>query len=450
VSQKTINWKLLAVSLVGAVLAVVGLRFLHSWQIGRLAKGLLDIAAVRESEAREAEATSKVDAAQAREANKKWMEAASYCERYLRVHPGDVEVRGRLATDFAKGANRSSREEMSRAVELHYRVLAAEPAREKEIELRSELCHLLLRTGRFFEAEREARHVLELDSKNASGSRVLSLALVAQWENGTLATAKLEDLRLLSNVENARRLNPSDVLLAEIAAKLYRDQPRVVAAEFAKLSLEERTARADECLNSLVSQNPKDAKAYLARFRYRTRHGMSGADEDIARALEMAPQDEEVVLTAAQVAFQKGLQGKSRGAAMDARADLERARALYETLAGEKSERLSPDASLGLGEALLAEGDFEGAIQAWRTGLNRFSAPTAQIAFLARIADASLNSDRADDADDSLDTIDKLISTLGNSVPREQRLGLIQSQALRRASWHMKRNEPALAIPVLQ
>src|SRR4051812_7366425 len=98
--QRTLNWKFLAVSLVAAIVTVVAVCCLHSWQLSRLANGLLRIA-------------------ETREAAKKWQEAAAYCDRYLRVHPDDVEVRGRMATDFAKGATKTNSSEMNFAVELH-------------------------------------------------------------------------------------------------------------------------------------------------------------------------------------------------------------------------------------------------------------------------------------------------------------------------------------------
>src|SRR6188768_2728255 len=110
--HRTINWKVLAVSLGAAVVLAGGLYLLHGWQLSRLASGLLAIA-------------------QKREEQEKWHEAAAYFDRYLRVHRMDAGSRARLAEVYAKGA--ASPEERTRAVELHYRALAADPAADEAV-----------------------------------------------------------------------------------------------------------------------------------------------------------------------------------------------------------------------------------------------------------------------------------------------------------------------------
>jgi tetratricopeptide (TPR) repeat protein len=430
VIRKTINWTVLAVSLGGAVILASSLFGLHHWQLWRLSRGLVVVAEEREQQ-------------------EKWHEAAAYFDRYLRVHPRAVDVRGRLATAYAKGASTSA--ERTRAIELHYRALAGEPGKDDGVRLRAGLARLLVEAGRLVEAEREARRVLEDVPEQPEAMRNLALALLAQWENGSLAAAKLDELRLISTAEKARQLNPADAVLAEVTASFYRDHASVVAAEFPELSNGDRQARADSCLDQFVFLDNQNPQVYLARFRYRTRYQLPGAADDIAKALELAPTNEEALLTAAKSVQLEAQRAQEAGSPAEEVASLnERSRELYQTLlVGQKSAK-SPNVYLGLGEVLAALGRVDDAVAEWRSGLKHFVPPTIKIAFLSRIAEALLRADRVSEASDSLDTIDTLVGSLGSSVGRDERLPLIQSQDLRRATWHMQRNEISLAVPLLQ
>src|SRR5262249_51865954 len=154
-------------------------------------------------------------------------------------------------------------------VELHYRALAAEPSQTEALRLRAGLARLLFETERLVEAEHEARRILDDVPDQPEAVRTLALALFAQWENGSLATAKPDELRMMSTAEQARRLNPADATLAESAARFYRDHASVVTAEFPNLSSLDRQARADACLDDFVNHDSKDPEVYLSRFRYR-------------------------------------------------------------------------------------------------------------------------------------------------------------------------------------
>jgi hypothetical protein len=93
---------------------------------------------------------------------------------------------------------------------LHYRALAVDPEKSEAVELRARLARLLVESGRFLEGEREAKRVLEDVADQPEAMRALTLAYFAQWENGALAAAKLDELRIMSTADKARRLNPQD------------------------------------------------------------------------------------------------------------------------------------------------------------------------------------------------------------------------------------------------
>src|SRR5206468_2896357 len=79
----------------------------------------------------------------------------------------------------------------------------------------------------------------------------------------------------------------------------------IALAELARGELDE-PQRADRAMDALVEANNRSARAYLARWRYRIPRDRAGAEEDVARARELAPDEAEVLMAAALVAEQHG------------------------------------------------------------------------------------------------------------------------------------------------
>ena len=106
----------------------------------------------------------------------------------------------RLALDYGRAAKslEVSVAQKERATQLHYRALAVGPA-QHELQLRRRLGELLIETGRFAAAEKEAQRVPSTAGpSDAQGLRLLSLALVRQLADGSLAGKKTEELELSS------------------------------------------------------------------------------------------------------------------------------------------------------------------------------------------------------------------------------------------------------------
>lgn len=65
-------------------------------------------------------------------------------------------------------------------------------------------------------------------------------------------------------------------------------------------------SRADEVLEKMVAANPSSANAWLTRFRYREQFDRPGADSDLAKARQLAPDDAAVLLLSGERAQKKG------------------------------------------------------------------------------------------------------------------------------------------------
>ena len=68
----------------------------------------------------------------------------------------------------------------------------------------------------------------------------------------------------------------------------------------------DKPAEADKVLDKMVELNPKSFQAYLERGNQRRLARSKGADEDIARALELAPKEVDVLAAATDLAIDKG------------------------------------------------------------------------------------------------------------------------------------------------
>lgn len=433
-ARRSFNWVALGVTMAIFVSGGLGLYFLHRFQLKRSADKLLVM----------------VDS---REKDEKWREAAEYLDRYLHLRPGDGEARGRMALDFTRYANSApSWIPKRQAIDLHYRALATGHTKYAR-ELRLSLMDMLIDSTqqRFSEAEKEARQFLEKEPENAKAARTLAIALASLLSDGSLANADTKDLKVVKSIEKARKLNLEDVRLATILAVVFREYPAVVQAEYPGSSERERQQRADESMDQLILDNPHSANAYLGRSSYRTKYGLPDANKDLEAALRLSPESPETLLATADTAFgearrlqlSSGDEKKRNEQLLIAKENYEKLVALPQNLQIDKSY-------LGLGDTLFALGDVERAIEVWRKGLLEFKQPTSLLGLHARVAEATLERDMLPITTESLAAIDQILSKLGGSIPRDEKLGLTRAQDLRRASWYIKQKNLPAAIPLLR
>jgi predicted Zn-dependent protease len=410
---------------------------LHAWQVGRTAHALF----ARASSLRQKE---------------EWFKAAEFLDRYLRLKPQDDAARHELALTYARAVRNPLDRE--RAISLHYRALAT-GRQEGADDLRRSLGQLLLANGRFVEAEKEARTLLAQHANDPAAARLLALALLGQLADGSLAGAKTEKIGfappgqpprgLVQTVEWARDVNPADLQLAVSLAVLLRDNPAVVTAEYPGMTDVSRAEKADRSLDRAVTENPDKPEARLARYQYRRKYGLPGAEEDLQQALALAPHDVDVLLAAGERALASARQRKATDAEGAAR-DLAQARGYYEQLTTDERGQRLPASFLGLGEVWRELGEVDKALAAWREGIRRFPQPTVLVAFHARVAETCLEQQRIASAKTELDAIDQILAGLRSSVSREEKLALARAQDLRRAQWHIQRGEWASALGLLR
>jgi Flp pilus assembly protein TadD len=459
--QRSINLKVLIATVVIGVALAGTVHGVHTWQVGRTAKGLKVLA-------------------DAQEEKSEWLKAAQYLDRYQRLDSSDPEVPARLALLYTKGATTPS--EKNRAITLHFRALGAGSS-EQNLEIRASLGDLLLEAGRYTEAEAESRKLLadlfgsetadaadavadaspkpltpeEIAKYEPRARRVLALALAGQLADGSFAKEyafkeKLRERKILSTTIEARKLNPADVRIAGALATIYREYENVANAEFEKeLNVTERQRRADATINQLVTDHPEDGKIRLARYLYRTKYNLPDAAADLAEAVRLAPDEPDVLLTAGSQALNEGRQLKADPAkSTEADALLDEAKSYFKKLTSRPRDELIPAAFIGLGDVQLAKGDTDAALATWQQGLKQFTVPTVRITLQSRVASTLIDADRLTEAEESLVDIDEMLRNLTTTVSRDYKLMIEREQLLRRATRHIRGGRLSDAIKPLQ
>ncbi|MEN6450243.1 MAG: tetratricopeptide repeat protein [Thermoguttaceae bacterium] len=372
-------WTLLAVAVVGAAL-VLG----RQWQVRRMADSLRQRGESLASE-------------------KRYADAASYFQRYLQMRPDDPAARVRLAEVYdLSGAS------PRRAVELYQSALGAannSATPESKLAMQTRVVELLLEGGMPAAAESEADQLARMERETNSGREpaawrapsLKALALFGQFQARNAAVSR-------STVERGfqQALEPA------------AGEPVVY----------------------------KDPRVYLARYEYRRQQGVPSAEEDLRRALQLAPQDVAVVLAAATTAHQKAAAEKDTHGMNAA------AKSLFREASGhyDRAIALAPTDTrgyFGLGQLLTDQGDLARAIETWQAGLK--AAGGRDVAIHLCLADAFIQTDRTSEAEAVLQSLDQFRAKLR----AQTRIGLQPLVDLRRGQIALRRGDYLKAISLV-
>lgn len=383
-------------------------------------------------------ASALVAQADACEKNKDHAGAARFLYRYLKLQPNDAVARARLAGIVAN-ASKSGRGK-DRALELYYEALGAADAKDASA-IRRQLAQVLLEAGKAKACEDEAVELLEKDSRDPQGWRLLAWAMLAQAQQG-VAAGDLDNR--IAALVGPMRLDAPPTAVADLfkqalkcdakacepefsvaLAQLFRQPTELLAAEDRAMPEDLRIRRADAIVDAMVkaaAEGDRAEQAWLARFRYRNQFSVAGADGDLDRALQAGPDSADVILEAAARDCREAAAARAKD---PQRSDILLAKAADRL---ERLIKLSPSetrAYVRLGEVHLARGNRGDAIAAWRRGLE--ATGKENLALLVAIAEAQLSDGKAAEAKESIETIGRIIEKYA------ARMGGVQRQAAQRA-----------------
>ncbi len=257
--KHTLNYRLIALLAAVAAAIGVGVPLVHRFQVRRTSAIFLERAG---KAGREGKTALKLD----------------LLGRYLASRPGDVAA---LEDYGLTLAGSDSPRDRSTATEILERVLTRDPGRTRA---RGKAAELSLAQGQI----EAARAHYEILAASEGGDAVAEEAL--------------------GRCEEQLRRYPE---AAAWLARAIEHDPGLVAAPARLARLHRRhlknPALADAIMDAggggtgLIAKNPGSARAYLERASYRREFAIPGADEDVRRALGLAPDDAEVLLASSRV-----------------------------------------------------------------------------------------------------------------------------------------------------
>lgn len=255
-----VNVKFLIVLLVAIVVLGIGVHVLHIFQADRIAQALLWQAQHAQEEGHS-------------------RQAAKFLSRYLEFAPKDNEVRIQLADTLEPLA--ATPRQRAQVYLILDQALRAQPERQ---ELRRRLVPMAMALGRTPDAVAHLQVLLQAAPEDGELENLLG-----QCQESTGQFTEAAQL-----YESALRHKPDHVSsYVQLAYVLRRrlNQPD----------------QADQIMNELVKTNPQVYQAFLARGRYRQQFDKSptAADKDFAQALQLAPNEAEVLLANAEAAQER-------------------------------------------------------------------------------------------------------------------------------------------------
>lgn len=335
------------------------------------------------------------------EAAAEWEQAADYWLRYVKLQPEDSEARIHLAVAFGKTAE--SIEELARASEYYSVAIGHDSQR---VELQRELAGILFRSANPIAAANRARQGLKLAPRDPECLKLLALSMQMQ--------ARLTDEVTMTDVvqvfADALETNPRDIELTNAAARFYRE-------EFRELSQAKRCHQADEIMNRLVSQAPDAPDLLLSRYEYRRKYQVVGADADLDRALEVAPNH-------ASSLYFDGVREFERRAYLAAEGRFRSAIAAAAT---------DHRGYLGLAKSLSVQGKRTEAVDALRRGIPYVEG--ADLVLRSEWASLLTSMGRLDEAQQIIDGLDRTAGSTAPLLNPAERIELRNGIDLLRCRW---------------
>ncbi|MCA9169128.1 MAG: tetratricopeptide repeat protein, partial [Planctomycetales bacterium] len=397
--SRQLNVRLLVVTLLAAVVAVPALYIWHQRQLQLVTAALFERASALEADGDDAN-------------------AIHYLYRCLQLSDDD-EQRRDLTVRLARSYDRAQRNgNPSTVIDWYYRAIGLAPD-DPSLQLR--LAELFLETRQYRLADEQSRKLLDQNLEVAAAQRVSALARFGQLRNGY--PADVTDL--LNSLQDTQRRSPGDVDVAEALAYLYRVAPPPGLAF-------DPTQRADAVMDVLVRNASDNFRAYLARHRYRTDYLGVDDDRDLRKALQLAPDNPECLLAAAEYLQQTG-NWREAGDAFAKLVDVRPA---------------DYRGYLGVGESHYRLQKRNEAFSVWREGLRKVS--QGRLALQVRLADALIEDGQQDVARRQLDELEEAIGRLATTEGEAQRAWVMTSRDLLLAKWHMADGNYREAVALLQ
>ncbi len=275
--KRRLNSRLLIGILLPTIALGAGISGLHSVQVRRNARALL----------------ARADRA---ERDGDLVQAAEYLRLFLGYEPNHSAALAKFGAILASRAR--TVDDRIRAVQTLEQVLRLDP---NYPEIRRKLIDLAMGLGWYPVARTHLRILLDPGRSigDSDGGRPPAQESELEFLLAVCSESVHDDRDAVLHYWKAISLGPQRLDSYVRLARLLRD--RLSDADGA-----DRVMDAREVKNGLIAANSKSFRAYLERGLYRKEFKIEGYDTDVANALQLAPQEVNVLLAAAALAVERG------------------------------------------------------------------------------------------------------------------------------------------------
>ncbi len=289
--MKRLNVKLLIGLIAGSIIAVGGAFVIHRFQIRGTSEQLLAEGQRLHTEAEKL----KEDPTKKKEAYKQLKDSAEMLAFHLQMNPENVAAADEQALIYHEMIPLASdTTELFQAVQYAGSVgetVITNYPQETHKQLRQKLADLYMSQfyGRFSDAARHLKVLLKTDENNTALQLQLARCTANQPEQETAAES-------LKQLEAVLKADPKQIDAYILRAAVLRDRERDLAG-------------ASDTMDAMVAANQESYRAYLARanFNLQDPDKQELVKSDLAQALEKAPKQIDVIMTAIKVLSKEDL-----------------------------------------------------------------------------------------------------------------------------------------------
>ncbi len=465
-TEYVISWKWLLGGLIVFLVCGSALGGLYYYRNTNMASHVMDLAAqmvadadaVREQAKTETDETKKRELG--REALKMKEDAAKLLDNFNRAQRGNAAILKALNTVLEslykdEGGGRARAGQIERNCNDLIQALAS--VRES-LPYHIRLMELAWERRNLSEVFSRAREVLRIERslnkpENYDALRYIALASMISLPNTgyspTLLQMPFLDEKLDKLLEKVYLMKPSDIEIAsryaEFIIDVNRETFKLCASDelLRETTPEKRREMAQAVIDEMVSRNPTDIAAYLARFQFRVRFQQAlmqtavegeELDADLKKVLELDPKSADGLIRAAMYTFQQRSAAQRAGNAELAESLKKRAEVFLN-----RTIEDNPTFGIGyqyLGDYLNGEGKVAEAVKVWGTGLEKSVHPAPE-ELIGRMAVELMVLKRFDEAVKVLARLNALVTasriSRPNATPQIRRMSILLSARLNAA-----------------
>ena len=294
-----------------------------------------------------------------------------------------------------------------------------------------------------------AKEILKQWKNHPLAMKVVAMGNYRLWVAASRRPA-VEDLPLDNSLQTAWELNLGDIDLAVDFSSFLReikaDWQTVVSPVLLAKEPTERSAKADEIIDTMVRVHADDANAYLARYEYqiacnKINPSRTDLEPDIAKALELSPHSVRALQFAGKQMFISSQHARLQGNLQEADENRDKSFEYFSKVI--EVNPTGPEGYLLLGRWYMASNQHDKALEIWMTGHKKIGYIFPELN--GEIAYVSIERKLFDQAKERIRELEQFAIHFGGRMKKSASTNLTRLYSLLRGKMYVAQRDEALA-----